>query len=206
MRYTGPRNKLARREGIDLGLRGIGTKAHASLLRRMNIRPGQKPNTRYPKVTEYGLQLRDKQKIRRMYGLTESQLHKYFEEASRTLGNTSTLLIQLLESRLDNVVYKLGFTPTRAAARQLVNHGHFLVNNNKSTIPSMQIKVGDIISFKKGATTQIPYVKEMIDRKDITPPDWLQRKATLGKVINKPGIDMLVEEINLQAVIEFYSR
>lgn len=206
MRYTGPRNKLARREGIDLGLKGVGTNAHASLLRRMNIKPGQRPNTRYPKMTEYGMQLRDKQKIRRLYGVSESQLSKYFDKASHAVGNTSNLLIEFLESRLDNVVFRLGFAPTRAAARQLVNHGHFYVNGSKASIPSMQISIGDVITFKKDTSTKIPYIKDALDRKDITIPEWLERKATQGKILSKPGVDMLSQDVNLQAVIEFYSR
>lgn len=206
MRYTGPRNKLARREGLDLNLKTLGSNAQASLMRRMNIRPGQRPNTRYSKMTEYGAQLREKQKIRRMYGITESQLRKYFEEANRAVGNTSTLLVENLELRLDNVVYRMGFAPTRAAARQLVNHGHFLMNKKKATIPSQQVKVDDVISLKKEKTASIPYVKELLDQKDATLPTWLQRKAVVGKVVDKPGVESLGEEINLQAVIEFYSR
>lgn len=206
MRYTGPKNKLARREGTDLGLKTSGSKSHANLLRRLNIKPGQRPGARFSKLTEYGKQLREKQKIRRMYGLTESQLQRYFKEATRHVGNTGHLLVQQLETRLDNVVYRLGFAPTRAAARQLVNHGHFTVNKKKVTIPSYQVEVGDVISFKKEKTTSIPYVKEMLETKDLGVPGWLEKKATLGKVVDKPEADALGEEINLQAVIEFYSR
>src|SRR3989344_2542520 len=104
MRYTGPRNRLARREGIDLGLKTSGSKAQASLMRRMNIKPGQRANARQGKLTEYGQQLREKQKLQRIYGLTASKLKRYFDEANRTLGNTAFFLIQLLESRLDNTV------------------------------------------------------------------------------------------------------
>lgn len=206
MRHTGPRNKMARREGSDLGLKTSGSNAQASLLRRINIRPGQKPNQRYAKLTEYGKQLREKQKIRRMYGLTESQLSRYFAEANRQEGNTSHNLVRMLELRLDNVVYRLGFAPTRAAARQLVNHGHFLVNKKKAAIPSHQLAEGDTVAFKKEASSKIPYVKEMIDRKDVNVPTWLEQKALAGKVIGLPEGDALGQDINLQAVIEFYSR
>lgn len=206
MRYTGPRNRLSRREGIDLNLKTLGSNAQASLMRRMNIRPGQRPNTRYSKMTEYGAQLREKQKIRRMYGITESQLSKYFAESNKAKGNTSTLMVEHLELRLDNVVYRMGFAPTRAAARQLVNHGHFQLNKKKATIPSQHVKIDDVITLKSAKTASIPYVKELLDQKNANLPAWLERKATVGKVVDKPGVESLGEEINLQAVIEFYSR
>lgn len=206
MRYTGPKNRLARREGIDLGLKTTGSKAQASLMRRINIKPGQKPNSRFSKLTEYGQQLREKQKLRRIYGITESQLSKYFEQANRHVGNTRDLLIHRLEMRLDNAVYRLGFAPTRAAARQLVNHGHFLINGKKATIPSQSVKTDDVITLKREKTSSIPYVKELLDKKDITLPQWLERKATVGKVVGVPEVGSIGDQVNLQAVIEFYSR
>ncbi len=206
MRHTGPKNKLARREGIDLGLKTQGSKAQASLMRRMNIKPGQKPNSRFRKLTEYGQQLREKQKLRRMYGLTESQLKRYFGEANRHVGNTAHYLIQLLETRLDNTIYRLGFAPTRASARQLVNHGHFTLNGKKVSIPSLHVESGNVISFRNEKTSKIPYVQEMLAQKDINIPSWLERKATNGKVVGLPEADTIGEDVNLQAVIEFYSR
>ena len=206
MRYTGPRNRLARREGVDLGLKTEGSKAQASLLRRLAIKPGQKPNSRIKKLTEYGQQLREKQKVQRMYGLTESALRKYFEKASSHVGNTSHLFVHYLEWRLDNVVYRLGFAPTRAAARQLVNHGHFHVNGKKSSIPSAQVKIEDVITFKKDQTRAIPYVQELLSKKNTTLPVWLERKADAGKVIGVPEVESIGNDVNLQAVIEFYSR
>lgn len=206
MRYTGPRNKLARREGVDLGLKTAGSKAQASLLRRINVKPGQKPNTRFQKLTEYGQQLREKQKLQRMYGITESQLKRYFATANRLVGNTSHIAVQQLESRLDNAVYRLGYAPTRAAARQLVNHGHFLVNGKKANIPSFQVKMDDVITLKKEKTSKIPYVQELLAQKNTDLPKWLERKATAGKIIGVPEVEAVGKEINLQAVIEFYSR
>jgi small subunit ribosomal protein S4 len=141
-----------------------------------------------------------------MYGLTESQLAMYFEKANRHLGNTRNMLVHYLEMRMDNVVYRLGFAPTRAAARQLVNHGHFLLNDKKATIPSQMVKVDDRISFKKEKTTAIPYVQELLSKKDTTIPQWLDRKAAVGKVTGVPEGDAVGEAVNLQAVIEFYSR
>jgi len=206
MRYTGPRNRLARREGQDLGLNTLGSKSQASLLRRLNIIPGQKPNSRPSKMTEYGTQLREKQKLKRIYGVSESQLRMYFEKANHLEGNTAHLLIQMLESRLDNVVYKLGFAPTRAAARQLVNHGHMFVNGAKNSIPSAQTKKGDIISFKKEASAKIPYIAQMLSLKDYKAPKWLEKKATVGKIVDKPEMEYFTDGVNLQLVIEFYSR
>ena len=206
MRYTGPRNRLARREGIDLGLKTSGSKAQASLMRRMNIKPGQRANARQGKLTEYGQQLREKQKLQRIYGLTASKLKRYFDEANRTLGNTAFFLIQLLESRLDNTVFRLGFAPTRASARQLVTHGHFLVNNKKNSIPSYLVKVGDVVSLKKAKTAKIPYIAQLIEMKDQLLPGWLEKKALSGKMKEAPSFDALKEGVDLQAVIEFYSR
>lgn len=206
MRYTGPRNRLARREGIDLGLKTTGSKAQASLMRRLAVKPGQKPNARQGKQTEYAQQLREKQKLQRIYGLTEKQLRRYFNDANHMVGNTAFILIQLLESRLDNAVYRLGFAPTRASARQLVNHAHFTVNTKKSSIPSYRVKLGDVITFKNEKTSKIPYVAELIAMKDQALPEWLERKALSGKVKDAPSLDALKEGVDLQAVIEFYSR
>ena len=121
-------------------------------------------------------------------------------------GNTSEHMVQSLEARLDNVVFRLGFAPTRASARQLVNHGHFLVNGKKVSIPSYLVKSGDVIEFRKEETKKIPYISEVISKKDVNIPEWLDRKATLGKVIDKPDVDAIGEDVNMQAVIEFYSR
>lgn len=206
MRYTGPRNRLARREGQDLGLKTVGSKSHANLLRRMNIRPGQRPNARYKKSTEYGRQLREKQKLKRIYSLSEVQLKKYFTEASHLLGNTAHFLIQQLETRLDNAVYRLGLAPTRAGARQLVNHGHILVNGKKCSIPSYKLKAGDVISFKKEKTMKIPYIEESLKRTDISLPIWLGREKNTGKVMSLPDVDAMTDDVDLQSVIEFYSR
>ncbi|KXK11729.1 MAG: 30S ribosomal protein S4 [Microgenomates bacterium OLB23] len=206
MRYTGPKNRLSRREGLDLGLKTTGSKSQASLLRRLNIKPGQRPNARMGKLTEYAQQLREKQKLQRIYGLTEKQLRKNFEQANHMVGNTAFLLIQLLESRLDNAVFRLGFAPTRASARQLVNHGHFTVNAKKSSIPSYRVKVGDVIAFKNEKTSKIPYVAQLIALKDQVLPEWLEKKALSGKVKDTPSLDALKEGVDLQAVIEFYSR
>lgn len=206
MRYTGSKNKLARREGIDLSLKTPGSKAQSSLLRRLNITPGQHGASRKRKITDYGAQLREKQKLKRVYGISETQMKNYFAKANKTEGNTGELLIQALERRLDNSVYRLKFAPTRASARQLVNHGHVTVNGKKVSIASYQIVKGDVIEFRRGKTAKIPYIQEILEKKDNAPSDWLSKKGTVGKVAQYPTLNDFSEEIELQSVIEFYSR
>lgn len=207
MRYTGPKNRLARREGIDLGLKTPGSKSYSNLLRRLTITPGQHGALEGRKrLTDYGYQLREKQKMKRMYGITERQMKNYFKKASRYPGNTADYLVQLLERRLDNVVYRLGFAPTRSSARQLVSHGHIKVNDKKINIPSYLVKVNDIISFASEKSLNIPYIAQMLNKKDVIIPAWLERKGAMGKVISLPSGEEVRQLVNLQAVIEFYSR
>lgn len=206
MRYTGPKNRLARREGADLGLKTAGSKSQSNLLKRLNLVPGQHGHSRRRKTTDYGIQLREKQKLKRIYGITERQIKRYFDKASGKLGNTAEFLVSYLESRLDNTIYKSGFTPTRFSARQLVNHGHMLVNNRKVAIPSYQLKVGDVINFKKDKTTKIAYVQESLAKKDIIIPLWIQREGALVKIKSQPKREDFKENVNLQLVVEFYSR
>lgn len=206
MRYTGPKNRLARREGIDLGLKTPGTKSYSSLTRKLKIIPGQHGGSRKKKRTDYGVQLREKQKLKRMYGITEKQMKRYFEKASKTSGNTADILIQILERRLDNVIYKLGLAPTKSSARQLVAHGHIKINNQKVTIPSYLIGAGDVISFYKEKSIKIPYISQLLEKKDIIIPEWLMREGPVGKIIRIPKKEDLKEDVNLQLVVEFYSR
>lgn len=206
MRYTGSKNKLARREGIDLGLKTPGSKAQSSLLRRLNITPGQHGASRKRKVTDYGSQLREKQKLKRIYGISESQMQNYYTKANRMEGNTAELLIQFLERRLDNVVYKLKLAPTRASARQLVNHGHVTVNSKKVSIASYQVNIGDVIAFRTEKTVTIPAIAEITAKKDDAPVTWMKRKGIAGKVASIPPLSEFAEDVVLPSVIEFYSR
>lgn len=207
MRYTGPKNRLSRRQGIDLGLKTPGSKAHMALIRRLNIPPGQHGSKGYTKLSERGEQLREKQKLRFFYGLTESQLKKYFKQALEKKGDTSSHLISLLESRLDNVVFRLGFAPTRAAARQLVTHGHICVNNQKVTIPSYHLKIGDEIRFRnEEKTLRIDYIKKNIEQKDISIPKWLLREGHRGKVVSIPKDTDIEKILNFRLIIDYYSR
>jgi len=207
MRYIGPKNRLARQQMVDLGLKTPGSKSYSRLLKKLNVSPGQhglKGARR--KLSEHAYQLKEKQKLKIMFGLSESQLKKYFKIAIAKKGNTALWLSKLLEKRLDNLVFRFGFAPTRAAARQLVNHGHFKINDQKVSIPSYQVKVGDIISFSKEKTTKIPYVHQSLANKDSLLPSWLERKNLTGKLITEPTSEEIEKQVNLRLVIEFYSR
>lgn len=207
MRYTGPKNRLARREGVDLGLKTPGSKAHSNLLKRIAIVPGQHGvSKRRSKLTDYGIQLREKQKLKRIYGLSERQLKNYVKKANKKVGNTADHIMQYLERRLDNIVYKLNFAPTRASARQLVAHGHIAVNQKKVTIPSYEVKIGDIVRFAKEKSLRIPGVASILEKKELITPSYLEKQAAVGKLISPPHTEHTAEIVNTQLVIEFYSR
>ena len=206
MRYTGPKNRIARREGMDLGLKTMGTKSHASLLKKMNVPPGQHGTRGKRKTSEHGRQLREKQKLRYTFGLSESQLKNYFGKAINKPGNTGLYLSQFIEKRLDNTVYRLGFAPTRASARQLVSHNHIKVNDKMVNIPSYEVRVGDVITFAKEKTIKLLPVEQSLARTDYVVPGWLEKKGSAGKMNNEPDADLLERQFNLRLVIEFYSR
>lgn len=198
-RYTGPKDRLSRREAFDLF--GAGSK-----LTRVSVPPGMhgpKGTRRGP--SEYGRQLREKQKVKRMYGVLEKQFRNYAQAALKKRGNTKDELVSLIERRLDNVIYRLGFIPTRPAARQLVSHRHVLVNGKKANIPSYQVKAGDTIGIS-GIGMEIPSVKKLLAQKETKVPEWLKKKGPVGMVVRNPKSDDLLEPISLQDIIEFYSR
>lgn len=204
-RYTGPKNRLARRQGIDLGLKTSGSSSQASLLRRLKIIPGQHGQKKGRKLSDYGKQLREKQKVKRIYGMLERQFRIYFDKASRDKSNTGEALLSLLERRLDNTIYRLGLAPTRAAARQFVSHGHVLVNGKKVNIPSFQVDTGMVINYKQ-KLLETPLMKKILEDKTPGTPDWLERKGPAGKITRLPKRDDIQEDINEQHIIEFYSR
>ncbi len=206
MRYTGPKNRIARREGMDLGLKTPGSKSHARLLKKINLIPGQHGTRGRRKISEWATQLREKQKLRFLFGVTEKQLKNYFKKSSAKKGNTALYVSQYLERRLDNVVYRLGFAPTRAAARQLVAHGHINVNDKKVKIPSYQLDVNDKISFFNDKSMKIPAVEKSLANKDIIVPSWLEKKAIAGKILALPTMEGIEQQINLRLIIEYYSR
>ncbi|OGG16848.1 30S ribosomal protein S4 [Candidatus Gottesmanbacteria bacterium RIFCSPHIGHO2_02_FULL_39_11] len=204
-RYTGPKNRLARREASDLNLKTPGSKSHAQLLKRLKILPGQHGQKGRRKTSDYGFQLREKQKVKRMYGLLEKQFRKYFDIASRTPQNTGEALISLLERRLDNVVYRLGLAPTRTAARQFVTHRHVLVDNQRVTIPSFMTRPDMVISLRP-KLMETPLLRKLLEEKNPNIPSWLARKGPVGKIEKIPQRQDILEDINEQLIIEFYSR
>lgn len=200
-RYTGPKNKLARKLGTDLGLKSSPLK----VARRLAILPGVHGKKMRRKQSEYGRQLMEKQKIRFTYGIQEKYLSNLFVVAEKTPLATGQALLKLLERRLDNVVYRLGFAPTRAAARQFVSHGHVLVNGKKLNIPSYRVSVGDELTLTD-ATAKIPYVASLLEQSSVGVPKWLERQGISGKVIALPERDDITEGIDEQLVVEYYSR
>lgn len=205
-RYTGPKFRLDRREGTNLMLKGKrSASAKHPLNKKGAVPPGQHgPKSGVRKVSDYGFQLREKQKVKRIYGILEKQFRRYYEKAAKKKGATGETLLQLLESRLDNVVYRLGLTNSRAQARQLTSHGHVLVNGKKVNIPSYAVQVGDVISLKDKANSFI-FVKEASSEEEKL-PEWLERKALVGKVVRLPEREEIAAEVNEQAIVEFYSR
>lgn len=200
-RYTGPKNKKARRLGVDLGLKSNPK----SLERRLNTPPGAHGRKGTKKVSDYGMQLAEKQKAKNIYGILERQFKKYYTMASRNPLATGEVMLSLLERRLDNCVYRLGLTPTRRAARQLVTHGNVLVNNRKLSIPSYQVKASDTISLST-VGINIPYIKSRIADDKILPASWLKRQGGVGQVVRAPARTDITEAINEQLIVEYYSR
>lgn len=206
-RYTGPKFKLDRREGTNLFLKGKRSLSGKHPLDKKGAVPPGKAAGRFKRrrVSDYALQLREKQKIKRMYGLLERQFKRYFEIASKEKGNRGTKLLEILESRLDNIVYRLGFASSRAQSRQLVSHGHILVNDKKIDIPSYNVKVGDIISLT-GKAQKFPLVAEALDLVGQNLPKWLKREGLSGKVLRMTEREELDASINEALIVEYYSR
>lgn len=204
-RYTGPKNRLARREGIDLGLKTVGTKAHANLLKRLGVPPGMHGPKGRRKLSDFGEQLREKQRVKRLFGLLERQFRRIYARARKWRGNTGEKLLEFLERRLDNTLYRAGLAPTRAASRQFVSHGHVFVNGRKVTIPSYEVEVNDVMSLgTKGL--EIPAVKKLVETPPDVLPEWIERKGPVGKVARLPVRSDIKEDINEQLIVEYYSR
>lgn len=210
-RYTDAVCKLCRREGQKLFLKGERCLSPKCAIERRNYPPGDhgKKATFRRKVSDYGLQLREKQKARRVYGVMEKQFRRYFREASRRKGLTGVTLLALLESRLDNVVYRLGFADSRSQARQLVRHGHFEVNGRKTNIPSFLVNPGDLVAVR-GNSRNKGYFK---DRAQLLQggkavPAWLTLNANdmSGAVLSEPSREDVEIPLNEQLIVEYYSR
>lgn len=207
-RYTGPVCRLCRREGTKLFLKGSKCMSDRCPLEKRNFAPGQHGQSRKAKVVGYGLQLREKQKAKRIYFTLETQFRAYYEKASRATGVTGDLLIQQLERRLDNVAFRLGFAMSRRQARQVVRHGHVEVNGRKVNIPSFQVSVGDTIAIRESAR-KLVVVEAARDYAASNPvPSWLQPDfANLsGKVVALPRRDEVQLPVNEQLIVELYSK
>lgn len=204
-RYLGPKLKLSRREGTDLflksGVRAIDTKC------KIDTAPGQH-GARRGRLSDYGVQLREKQKVRRMYGVLEKQFRNYYKEAARLKGNTGENLLQLLEQRLDNVVYRMGFASTRAEARQLVSHKAIVVNGKVVNIPSFNVKAEDVVAVREKAKKQARIVAALELAEQREKPTWLEVDNTKmeGTFKRVPERTDLSAEINEQLIVELYSK
>ena len=205
-KYTGPKCKLSRREGTDLFLKS-GAKPLESKC-KLEVPPGGVKSERKQRLSEYGLQLREKQKLRRMYGVLERQFRNYYQKAAGRPGATGETLLQFLECRLDNVVYRMGFASTRAEARQLVSHKGVSVNDKLVNIASYQCKAGDVISVH-AASLKSPYFKNVQKEvAEFVPPKWLSFDSSQlsGKVITRPSREEIDLTLKEQLIVEYYSR
>ena len=205
-RYLGPKAKLSRREGTDLFLksarRSIADKA------KFDTKPGQHGRTSGQRTSDFGLQLREKQKVKRMYGVLERQFRRYFAEADRRKGNTGANLLSLLESRLDNVVYRMGFAATRSEARQLVSHKGVQVNGDVVTIASYQVRAGDTVQIREKARKQLRIQNAMQIASQVGLPEWVEvnDKEMKGVFKQVPARDEILPDINENLVVELYSK
>ena len=206
-RYTGPVCRMCRREGTKLFLKGERCTSGKCALDRRSTVPGQH-GAANKKVREYGMQLREKQKTRRYYGVLERQFANYFEEADRQAGMTGENLLALLERRLDNVVYRMGMAESRKEARQLVLHGHFTLNGKKVTIPSISVRVGDVIAVKE-SSRESAKIKSLIEGvASKLSPKWLEvdKENAVAKVVALPARDDIDFDFNEQLIVELYSK
>ena len=204
-RYTGPSCRLCRREGQKLFLKGERCYSEKCALEKRAYAPGQHGQNR-KKNSNYGLQLREKQKAKRFYGLQETQFRNYFDKAAAKKGMTGANLLIMLETRLDNAVFRMGFASSRKEARQLVTHGHFTVNGKKADIPSMAIKAGDVIAVKEKSASS-PKFKE-IKEMTISTPAWISIDTNKleGKVLSMPTRDMIDTPVEETLIVELYSK
>jgi len=206
-KYRGPVCRLCRREGEKLFLKGTRCMTEKCAIERRSYAPGQHGQGRQ-RISEYSAQLREKQKLRRIYGLQEAQFRVVFGRAERKTGITGDHLLKLLECRLDNVVYRLGFASSRKQARQLVNHGHLLVNGKKTDVPSYTVKPGDVVEVRQRSRELVPIqaALEAVDGRGI--PAWLEldKAAFKGTVRGLPAKEEIAVPVNEQLVVELYSR
>lgn len=206
-RYTGPKCRLCRREGQKLFLKGAKCFTEKCPVTRRNYPPGMHRGG-WRRISQYAQRLREKQKLKRIYGLRERQFLRYMELAQKFKGVTGDMLLELLERRLDNVLYRGGLAASRDQARQLINHGHVWVNGRRVDIPSFLVRPGDVISFKESALAKkgIKAILEEVARRKEPIPEWLERTDGQIRVVDKPKVDELRESVQMNLIVEFYSR
>lgn len=210
-KYTGPVCKLCRREGEKLFLKGERCYSPKCAIERRAYPPGQHGRMAQwsrTKASDFGGQLRAKQKARRVYGVLERQFRRYHRQALKSRGLTGLTLLQILESRLDNVIYRMGYASSRSQARQLVTHGHFMVNGRRTDVPSMQVKPGDVVEIRPGSRSK-PLLKDLLAMaEERNVPDWITRdlKKMSGSVLRLPERAEIDANLNEQLIVEFYSR
>jgi small subunit ribosomal protein S4 len=207
-RYIGPVCRLCRREGMKLFLKGERCYTEKCAIEKRNFAPGQHGKSRRTKLSGYGLQLREKQKVKRIYGVLEDQFRHYFEAAERTRGITGEMLLQLLERRLDNVVYRLGFATSRPQGRQMVRHGHFQVNGRKVDIPSYSLRQGDTVTVIERSRKNPTIEHAMEEVKGRGVPEWLSvdPAAGTGRVVTMPTREQINLPVQEQLIVELYSK
>jgi small subunit ribosomal protein S4 len=207
-RYIGPVCRLCRREGMKLFLKGERCYTDKCAIEKRNVPPGQHGRARRAKMVGYGVQLREKQKVKRTYGVLENQFRRYFEAADRQKGITGELLLQMLERRLDNVIYRLGFATSRPQARQLVRHGHFLVNGKKVDIPSYSVRLGDVVAVRSTSVENPAIEHAMEEVKGRGIPDWLlfDPAARSGRISSLPTREQINLPAQEQLIVELYSK
>jgi len=206
--YRGPVCRLCRREHEKLFLKGDRCFTEKCAIERRNVVPGQHGMLRRRQASEYGTQLREKQKTKRSYGLLEKQFRSYFEEAAHAHGVTGENLLQFLEVRLDNVVYRLGFAPNRNLARQLVRHGHFKINGRKASIPSIRLRVGDIIEVAESSRGLVAIQAALAGASRRTEAEWLSvdKVKMSGRILSIPARTQIATPVNEQLIVELYSK
>jgi small subunit ribosomal protein S4 len=207
-RYIGPVCRLCRREGMKLFLKGERCYTDKCAIEKRNVPPGQHGRARKAKMVGYGVQLREKQKVKRTYGVLENQFRRYFEAADRQKGITGELLLQMLERRLDNVIYRLGFATSRPQARQLVRHGHFTVNGKKVDIPSYSVRLGDQVAVRSSSAENPAIAHAMEEVKGRGIPDWLllDPNARSGRISSLPTREQINLPAQEQLIVELYSK
>jgi small subunit ribosomal protein S4 len=207
-RYIGPVCRLCRREGMKLFLKGERCYTDKCAIEKRNVVPGQHGRARKAKLVGYGVQLREKQKVKRTYGVLENQFRRYFEAADRQKGITGELLLQMLERRLDNVVYRIGFATSRAQARQLVRHGHFTVNGQKVDIPSYAVRSGDTVAVRAASVQNVTIQHAMEEVKGRGIPEWIvfDPAASSGRISQLPTREQINLPVQEQLIVELYSK